>query len=179
MNLNIDSLFKPINDFNNTSDYLAILNGCINTDLMFIFLVSHGLIKSVYLKKWYKEFNLSAVLLEIIVLFIIIIITRYVYTYFFKVYNIFYFISVAVVVFIFHDFSFYTLFSRSPMGYNYMLDFFKGYSNELGFYAIFNDICVIIIACLLSMHFNTYNLNTNIIFLVLSCYFYPFMIYYE
>ena len=60
-----------------------------------------------------------------------------------------------------------------------MLDFFKGYSNEIGYYAIFNDICLIIITCLLSMYFNKFNLNINIIFLVISCYFYPFMIYYQ
>jgi len=81
-------LLKPINNFNNTENYLAILNGCINTDLMFIFLVSHGLIKSVYLKKWYKEFNLSDVILDILILFIIIIITRFLYTYLFTPLNI-------------------------------------------------------------------------------------------
>jgi uncharacterized membrane protein len=78
-----------------------------------------------------------------------------------------------------HDISFHAIFIRSPFGYNRMLDFFKGYSNEIGYYAIFNDICLIIITCLLSMYFNKFNLNINIIFLVISCYFYPFMIYYQ
>ena len=49
-------IFKDISNFNNVSDYLPILNGCVNADLFILFLVFHGAFKSVYLKKWYKFF---------------------------------------------------------------------------------------------------------------------------
>jgi threonine/homoserine/homoserine lactone efflux protein len=60
-----------------------------------------------------------------------------------------------------------------------MLDFFKNYANEVGAGAIIGDSFMMILACLLSSNFATYSLNTNIIALVISLYFVPYMINYE
>ena len=60
-----------------------------------------------------------------------------------------------------------------------MLDFFKNYANEVGAGAIIGDSFMMILACLLSSNFATYSLNTNIITLVISLYFVPYMINYE
>jgi threonine/homoserine/homoserine lactone efflux protein len=60
-----------------------------------------------------------------------------------------------------------------------MLDFFKNYANEVGAGAIVGDSFMMILACLLSSNFATYSLNTNIIALVISLYFVPYMINYE
>ena len=48
-------MFKDISNFTNVNDYLPILNGCINADLIIIFLTYHGLFKSSLLKKWYNR----------------------------------------------------------------------------------------------------------------------------
>ena len=42
-------LFKNISNFSNIHDYLPILNGCITSDLIILFLVFHGAFKSFYL----------------------------------------------------------------------------------------------------------------------------------
>ena len=60
-----------------------------------------------------------------------------------------------------------------------MLDFFKNYANEVGGGAIVGDSFMMILACLFSSYFATYNLNLNIIILVVSLYFVPYMINYE
>jgi threonine/homoserine/homoserine lactone efflux protein len=60
-----------------------------------------------------------------------------------------------------------------------MLDFFKEYAKEVGAGAIIGDSFMMILACLLSSNFATYSLNTNIIALVISIYFVPYMINYE
>ena len=60
-----------------------------------------------------------------------------------------------------------------------MLDFFKNYAKEVGAGAIVGDSFMMLLACLLSSHFATYSLNTNIIALVISLYFVPYMINYE
>ena len=52
-----DNIIQNISNFNNMNDYLPILNGCINADLIIIFLVFHGIIKSNYVKKWYKKYQ--------------------------------------------------------------------------------------------------------------------------
>ena len=66
-------IFKDISNFNNVSDYLSILNGCVNADLIILFLVFHGVSKSVFLKKWYKKYQLSAVIADVLILVIGII----------------------------------------------------------------------------------------------------------
>ena len=60
-----------------------------------------------------------------------------------------------------------------------MFDFFKGYAKEVGIGAIIGDSFMMILACLMSSHFATYNLNFNIIILIVSLYFFPYILNYE
>jgi hypothetical protein len=171
-------IFRDISNFNNISDYLPILNGCINADLIIIFLLYNGVFKSYYLKKWYKKYQLSAVIADVLILVIGIIIARYLYKYLFGAFNIWKFTGLAVAIQIIHDILFYWLFKSIPVGYNAMLDFFKEYANEVGINAILGDSFMMVISCLLSSYFATYSINTNIIILIVSLYFIPYMINY-
>jgi hypothetical protein len=171
-------IFQDISNFNNVSDYLPILNGCINADIIIIFLLYHGVFKSYYLKKWYKKYQLSAVIADVLILVIGIIIARYLYKYFFGAFNIWKFTGLAVMIQIIHDILFYLFFKTVPRGYNAMLDFFKDYANEVGINAILGDSFMMILATLLSSHFATYTLNSNIIVLIFSVYFVPYIINY-
>lgn len=172
-------IFNDISNFNNVTDYLPILNGCVNADLIIIFLLYHGIFKSKYLKKWYHKYQLSAVLADVLILVIGIILARFFYRYFFTSFGIWKFTLLAVCIQIIHDILFYLLFKSLPIGYNSMLDFFKEYAREVGAGAILGDSFMMIIACLLSSNFAIYNLNTNIIALIISLYFFPYMINYE
>ena len=171
-------IFKDISKFNALNDYLPILNGSLNADLIIIFLVFHGIFKSYYLKKWYHKYQLSAVIADVLILIIGIILARFFYKYIFTSFNIWKFTGLAVIIQIIHDISFYWIFKSAPYGYNDMLDFFKEYAKEVGIGAIVGDSLMMILACLLSSHFATYTLNSNIIFLILSMYFVPYMINY-
>ena len=171
-------MFKDISNFNNISDYLPILNGSISADLIIIFLVFNGVFKSYYLKKWYNKYQLSAVIADILILVIGIILSRFFYKFIFNSFSIWKFTTLAVVIQIIHDILFYWFFKTIPSGYNEMLDFFKEYAKEVGVGAILGDSFMMIIACLLSSHFATYNINTNIILLVVSVYILPYLINY-
>lgn len=171
-------LFKDISNFNNVNDYLPILNGCINADLLIIFLVFHNVFKSAYLKKWYHKYQLSAVIADVLILVIGIIIARFLYKFLFSKFSLWKFTALAVCIQITHDFLFYWFFKSVPYGYNEMLDFFKEYAKEVGVGAILGDSFMMIISCLFSSHFATYSLNYNIILLVISSYFIPYMINY-
>jgi hypothetical protein len=171
-------MFKNISNFNNINDYLPILNGCISADLIIIFLVFHNVFKSYYLKKWYNKYQLSAAIADILILVIGIILSRFFYKFFFSSFNIWKFTALAVCIQIIHDLLFYLFFKTIPYGYNDMLDFFKEYAKEVGYGAILGDSFMMIIACFLSSYFATYSLNANIIILVVSVYFLPYMINY-
>jgi hypothetical protein len=171
-------LFKNIGNFNDVGDYLPIVNAVINTDLLVIFLLYHRFFKSSSLKKWYKNYQLSAVIADVLIIVIGIIIARYIYTYFLRIssFSIWKFIGIALLVQITHDILFYLFFNTTPIGYSQILDFFKGYAKEMGGYAIFGDSCMMIFACLLSSYFASMSLNTNIIILIFSVYLVPYMI---
>jgi hypothetical protein len=172
-------LFEDISNFNNVNDYLPILNGCISADIIIIFLVFNGVFKSYFIKKWYKKYQLNAVIADVLILFIGIILARYFYKYLSNTFNIWKFTLLAVCIQIIHDILFYLLFQSLPFGHNAMLDFFKDYAKEVGSGAIIGDSFMMIITCLLTSHFATYNLNFNIITLVILLYLIPYMINYE
>ena len=172
-------MFKDISNFNNVNDYLPILNGSLNADLIIIFLLYHGIFNSSLLKKWYKKYQLSAVIADVLILVIGIILARFFYKYFFTSFNIWKFTGLAVIIQIIHDVLFYWFFKTVPRGYNDMLDFFKDYASEVGVGAILGDSFMMIIACLLSSYFATYSLNSNLIILIVSLYFFPYLINYD
>jgi hypothetical protein len=70
------------------------------------------------------------------------------------------------------------MFSNIPRKYNEMIDFFKDYAKEVGAGAILGDSFMMFISCFLSSHFAIYSLNINIISLIISLYFIPYMINY-
>ena len=168
-----------ISNFNNINDYLPILNGCIIAELIIIFLVFQNVFKYYYLRKWYTKYQLNAVIADIFILVIVIILSRYFYKYVFDSFNIWKFIGLTIYIQIIHDILFYLLFKSLPLNYNKMLDFFKEYANEVGTTAVISDSFMISIACLVSYYLASYNLNTNIIILVISVYLLPYMINFD
>jgi hypothetical protein len=58
-----------------------------------------------------------------------------------------------------------------------MLDFFKGYANEVGANALFGDSVLVILAVVISALLNASSYDTNIVFLILSIYLTPYFIY--
>jgi hypothetical protein len=60
-----------------------------------------------------------------------------------------------------------------------MLDFFNGYAKKVGVTDVLDDSFTMILACLFSSNFATYSLNVNIVALVVSLYFFPYMINYK
>lgn len=173
------TIYKDISSFTNVNDYLPILNGCICADLIIIFLLFHGVFKSRWLKQWYTKYQLSAVIADVLILVIGIILARYFYGYFFTSFNIWKFTGLAVTIQIIHDLLFYWFFKSVPTGYNAMFDFFKEYASEVGAGAILGDSFMMVISCLLSSHFATYSVNSNLIILVVSTYLFPYMINYD
>ena len=75
-------MFKNIANFSNTSDtYLYLM--VFNYRFICHFLLNTNVIKSVVLKKWYNQYNLSAVMADVLIIFIGLIIVRFLYYYIF------------------------------------------------------------------------------------------------
>jgi len=116
---------KDIGNFNNVSDYLPILSAVIITDMIWIVLSNFNIIKSKSLKRWYKTFNLSAVITDVLIIVLGLTLTRYLYNKIFKEFSIVKFAILAVGLQIIHDILFYLMITSIPLGSNRMIDVFK------------------------------------------------------
>jgi hypothetical protein len=170
-------MLNNIADFNNTNDYLPLFNAVLITDLFVILLLNTKIIKSDVLKKWYSQYNLSAVIADVLIILIGLIITRAIYYYIFDKFSILKFVSIAVIVQIAHDILFYILFTNVPRGVNKMLDTFKDYATDVSYKAIFADSGMMIMASLIAFYLVNKSTNTNIIVLISSLYLLPYLLY--
>jgi len=170
-------MLKNISDFNNINDYLPLFNAVLITDLFVIFLLNARVIKSQVLRKWYSQYNLSAVIADVLIILIGLIITRAIYNYVFNSFSIVKFIILAVIVQITHDILFYVFFMNIPRGVNKMVDTFKDYAKESSYKAILADSGMMIMSCLIASYLVNKNTNTNIIVLISFLYLLPYLLY--
>lgn len=170
-------MFKNIARFGNTGDYLPLLNGVVFTDLVVIALLNSNVIKSGVLRQWYTQYNLSAVIADVLIILIGLIIVRAVYYRVFAEFSIWKFILLALIVQFTHDMLFYAFFKSVPRGMNRMLDTFKDYAKEISYNAFFADGGMMILASLVASYLAGQSLNTNIIVLVALLYVLPYILY--
>jgi hypothetical protein len=169
-------MFKDISNFNNWSDFLPIFSGCLIAEIIII-IMAFTYFKSSKLRVWYNNFGLSAIILDVFILIIGFIITRFIYSKIFKEFNIIKFVLLALVVQIIHDILFYFLLIKPiPIGSNKIFDLLKDYGSEVKGGAIIGDSFMMIISVLLASLFAGSNTNTNIIIIVLSVYLLPYLI---
>ena len=170
-------MFKNIADFKNINDYLPLFNAVLITDLFVIFLLNTRVIKSQVLRQWYSQYNLSAVIADVLIILIGLIITRAIYYYVFDTFSIVKFIILAVIVQIIHDILFFVFFSNIPRGVNKMLDTFKDYAKDVSYKAILADSGMMIMSCLIASYLVNKSTNTNIIVLISFLYLLPYLLY--
>ena len=170
-------MVNNIANFNNINDYLPLFNAVLITDLFVIFLLNTKVIKSQVLRQWYSQYNLSAVIADVLIILIGIIITRAIYYYIFDTFSILKFIIIAVFVQITHDILFYLFFNNIPRGVNKMLDTFKDYANDVSYKAILADSGMMIMSCLIAYYLVNQTTNINIIVLISFLYLLPYLLY--
>ena len=170
-------MFSNIANFSNTHDYLPLLNGVLFTDLFVIVLSNARVIDSRVLRKWYEEYNLSAVIADILIILIGLIIVRALYYRIFTQFSIFKFIALALVVQFTHDMLFYAFFKSVPRGMNRMLDTFKDYAGEVSYKAVLADGGMMVMAALVASYLAGLTLNANIIVLIILLYLLPYLLY--
>jgi hypothetical protein len=175
-------MFKDISNFENWSDFLPILSGCLIAEVIII-IMAFTYFKGSKLRSWYNDFGLSAVIIDVLILIIGFIITRFLYNKIFSEFSIIKFLLLALIVQIIHDVLFYYLLVKPmPVGANRIFDIFKDYGVEVGGGAIIGDSFMMILSILFASFLagtgaNTNsNINTNIIIIVFAVYLIPYLI---
>ena len=163
--------------FENKINYLALLNGAIITDLLFIVLAVFGIIQSNSLKEWYNNYSVGAAIADVSSIMIGIVIAYYVYPFIFKEFNLLKFIGCALVVQLCHDLLFGTIMRNIPEGSSRMIDTFKKYIGEHGFKILGVDATMILLTILISYYLSSQSNDINSIVLIVSLYFFPYFLY--
>jgi uncharacterized protein YacL len=171
-------MFQNISHFNNTTQYLSILNGALITDLLFMFFLIFGVFHTKVLEQWYAKYTIAAAMEDTLILVIGVVIARFLYQPIFgSSFSIVKFTLLAVCIQVIHDLLFYVFFSLIPKGSNQMMDTFKAYGKEVSFYAIVADSCMMASTCLLSSLLASWSTNSNIVLLIFVLYLFPYTLY--
>ncbi len=169
---------KPTIDYNNKFEYIPIITANIYSDLLIIFATFAKIFVDVKsLETWYKKYRLSAMIADILIGVLYILLGRYLVFKSGLQIGLTAFAAVCVTIQIIFDFLFYIFFSSIPRGANDMLDFFKGYAKEAGVNALLGDSFLVIMAVTMSALLNQTSYDTNIVFLIMSIYLTPYLIY--
>ena len=169
---------KPTINYTNKFEYVPILTANIYADLLIIFITLGGFIyKSKTLEEWYKKYRLSASIADILIGVLYILLARYVVFIMNIKPTLTSFALLSVIIQVIFDFMFYMFFSSIPLGFNHMLDFFKGYAKDVKGGAIIGDSVLVIFAVVLSAFLNLQSFDVNIVMLIISIYLIPYFIF--
>jgi hypothetical protein len=159
----MDYKFEDISNFNEMPDLMFIFFGILTVDVIVLFLTRYYKVGGKYLNEWYDQFNILAVLADVMIIFIGFLITRYIYTAFFFEkfeFNPIIFMILLVIVQLLHDLLFYFGVIRIiPYGHNEMMDTFKRYAGDLGGIILGGDALLMIGSALLAMTYKSLPLH--------------------
>ena len=169
--------FRDISNPTKTSDYTSILLAALLTDvLLMLYFNLTNFNGALSLKRWYDDFGIFAVLADVGIIFIVIVIARFLYRYIANTFSIWKFTGLVVAIQVIHDLFFYQVCLLMPRGVNRMIDLFKDYGKEVGVKAIIADSIMVIMTSLFASLFVGESLNTNILLLLGTAYVLPYAI---
>ena len=170
--------FSDITNYNNTSDYLSILNGIIFVDIIIMLLVFRKIITPAIMYKWYSTYKMYAVLGDVTTIFLVIILARHIYSLWkLKSTSLIFFLVIAIVAQICFDTFMYIIIQNTPIGSNQIIDIFRIYIKEGGLFIFTLDCSFTVFSILIASIFNTFTLNTNLILLISFLNMLPFIVF--
>jgi hypothetical protein len=170
-------MFKDISQFDNIDDYLPIITAILIVEIITIILSFTNITESKFLRVWYKDYKLYAVLADVSLIFLGFVITRALYPYVFDEFSIINFILLMVVIQAIHDILFYLMITSIPKGANKIIDILKDYADEISYWAIIGDSMMMISSALIAAYIAYFDMNTNIIIFAFLVYILQFILY--
>jgi uncharacterized protein YacL len=170
-------MLQNISDLKNNDDLLPIFLAVIIIDFIVILISKYTTFFGKQINVWYDKLGITAVLLDVFIIVIGLVITRFIFTYFNLTFSAIKFIIVALIVQIIHDFGLYKLFIENHRGGNLILEIYKEYAKENGAKIILADSMMVIGSCLLGMYLKSIPSYINTSLLILVVYLIPYYIF--
>jgi len=173
--------YADISNFYKISDYLPILNGCINAELTVMYIAYFTLYLTIgntdALKLWHDKYTFTLSIWTISTMMIILVLTRLFYTLIFNQFTVYRFTFLSVIVQLVYDIFYYLIFYHKLPKTLKLFNYLDINAEDVSYRTPTESITSIILASFLSSNFATYQLNSNLILLIVSIYFIPFFIY--
>ena len=170
-------MLSNISDFTNNSDFLYLFTAVTIVDLTVIYLARSNLLGS-NINTWYNKFGISAVILDIFIIIIGFIITRYIFFINNFSFSPLLFIIIAVSVQLVHDVLFYKfIISPTPYGANSLMDVYKDYAKEGSLMALGADSAMVIASALIAMYLKSVPSSYSSSLLIVSIYLIPYLLF--
>jgi hypothetical protein len=170
-------MFADISNINNNIDLYYILTGTLLVDTIVILLARDTSFFGKTINKWYDDFGLMAVLVDVGVILVGFIITRYI----FYVINLDFspelFIIVLLAVQIVHDYllNVYVIIPY-PKGNNKIIDIYKDYVDENGYRIILADAGMMIGSAVFAMYLKDKEMHETTSLLIVLLYIIPYFL---
>lgn len=170
-------MLSDISDFNNNSDLLYLFTAVTIVDLIVIYLARNNLLGS-NLNIWYDKFGISAVILDIFIIIIVLIITRYIFFINNFSFSPLLFIIILVSIQLIHDYLFYAFFiSPIPYGVNDLMDVYKNYVKEADVKILGADFAMVTASALIAMYLKSIPSSYSSSLLIVSIYLIPYLLF--
>lgn len=170
-------MLQNISNFKNNDDLLPIFLSVIIIDFIVILMAKNSSFFGKQINVWYDKLGMTAVLLDVFIIVIGLVITRFIFTYFNLTFSVIKFIIVALIVQIIHDFGLYKLFIENHREGNLVLEIYKEYAKENGAKIILADSMMVIGSCLLAMYLKSIPNYINTTLLIFIIYLLPYYVF--
>jgi len=170
-------MFADISNINNNSDLLYIITATIIVDMVVILMARDTKILGKTINTWYDKFGITAVILDVLIIVIGFIITRYLFTVIELDFSPELFIFVALAVQVIHDSALYEFVIKPyPVGHNQVIDVYKAYATENGYKIILADSAMVLGSAILAMYLKNKPVHETTSLLIVGLYLIPYFL---
>ena len=171
-------LFGDISNINNNLDLLYILTAVVIVDLLVILIVKKIFKRQKQINVWYDKLGMTAVMLDVFIIIIGLLITRYIFSYFQIPFSPQYFILIAVIVQLIHDVLLYLLIIKpTKKGTNGVIDIYQDYAVENGALILPVDSLMVLSSCIIAMLLKQQEIHVSITLLIVTIYLIPYYVF--
>ena len=171
-------MLSDISNINNNQDLIYITTAVVLIDLIVILIAkSKKNLLGKQINVWYDKLGMTAVLLDVTIIIIGFIITRYIFSLANLTFNPILFIILSLIVQLVHDYSLYKfIIEPTKYGVNKVIDIYKDYAIENGSYILIADSLMVLGSGLIAMLLKNMDMHYTTTILVLSIYLIPYFI---
>jgi uncharacterized protein YacL len=171
-------MFQDISNINNNTDLVYITTAVVLIDLLVILIAKNTNIFKKQINVWYDKLGMTAVLLDVTIIIIGFIITRYIFSLSKIEFNPLYFIILALIVQLVHDSLLYKLIIEpTKYGINTVIDIYKDYAKENGAKILAADSMMVLGSAIIAMLLKNTDMHVSSTLFILGIYIIPYLIY--